>query len=116
MWMREAQPEGRARAAKPEVEDCTEEGDGGGAWPGGAGPRGGARSSDGGRGRAAALSHGCRGRRPQVFPPGSTGIRSDQISRSVVSDSLRPHESQHARPPCPSPSPGVHSDSRPSSQ
>ena len=40
-------------------------------------------------------------------------IRSDQISRSVVSDSLRPHESQHARPPCPSPTPGVHSDSRP---
>ena len=34
---------------------------------------------------------------------------------SVVSDSLRPHESQHARPPCPSPTPGVHSDSRPSS-
>ena len=32
---------------------------------------------------------------------------------SVVSDSLRPHESQHARPPCPSPSSGVHSDSRP---
>ena len=43
-------------------------------------------------------------------------IRSDQISRSVVSDSLRPHESQHASPPCPSPTPGVHSDSRPSSQ
>ena len=41
---------------------------------------------------------------------------SDQISCSVVSDSLRPHESQHARPPCPSPTPGVHSDSRPSSQ
>ena len=36
-----------------------------------------------------------------------------QFSCSVVSDSLRPHESQHARPPCPSPSPGVHSDSRP---
>ena len=35
-------------------------------------------------------------------------IRSDQISRSVVSDSLRPHELQHARPPCPSPTPGVH--------
>ena len=33
-----------------------------------------------------------------------------------MSDSLRPHESQHARPPCPSPIPGVHSDSRPSSQ
>ena len=42
--------------------------------------------------------------------------RSDQISRSVVSDSFRPHESQHARPPCPSPTPGVHSDSRPSSE
>ena len=40
-------------------------------------------------------------------------IRLDQISRSVVSDSLRPHESQHARPPCPSPTPGVHSDSPP---
>ena len=40
-------------------------------------------------------------------------IRSDQISRSVMSNSLRPHESQHARPPSPSPTPGVHSDSRP---
>ena len=35
---------------------------------------------------------------------------------SVVSDSLRPHESQQARPPCPSPTPGVHWDSGPSSQ
>ena len=43
-------------------------------------------------------------------------IRSDQISCSVMSDSLRLHESQHARPPCPSPTPRVHSDSRPSSQ
>ena len=43
-------------------------------------------------------------------------IRSDQISHSVVSDSLRPHESQHTRPPCPSPTPRVHSDSRPSSR
>ena len=43
-------------------------------------------------------------------------ISSVQFSRSVVSDSLRPHESQLARPPCPSPTPGVHSDSRPSSQ
>ena len=34
-------------------------------------------------------------------------ISSVQFSRSVVSDSLRPHESQHARPPCPSPTPGV---------
>ena len=41
---------------------------------------------------------------------------SVQFSRSVVSDSLRPHESQHARPPCLSPTPGVHSDSHPSSQ
>ena len=43
-------------------------------------------------------------------------ISSVQFSRSVVSDSLRPHELQHTRPPCPSPTPGVHSDSRPSSQ
>ena len=42
-------------------------------------------------------------------------ISSVQFSRSVMSDSLRPNESQHARPPCPSPSPEVHSDSRPSS-
>ena len=41
---------------------------------------------------------------------------SDQISCSVVSNSLRPHESQHARPPCPTPTPGVHWDSRPSGQ
>ena len=34
----------------------------------------------------------------------------------VMSDSLWPRESQHARPPCPSPTPGVHSNSRPSSQ
>ena len=39
-----------------------------------------------------------------------------QFSRSVTSDSLRPHESQHARPPCPSQTPGVHLDSRPSNQ
>ena len=39
-----------------------------------------------------------------------------QFSHSVVSNSLRPHESQHSRPPCPSPTPGVHSDSRSSSQ
>ena len=41
---------------------------------------------------------------------------SVQFSRSVVSNYLRPHESQHTRPPCLSPTPGVHSDSRPSSQ
>ena len=43
-------------------------------------------------------------------------LSSVQFSRSVMSDSLRPHESQHARPPCPSPTPGVHSDSHPLSQ
>ena len=42
----------------------------------------------------------------------SFSFSSVQFSCSVVSDSLRPHESQHARPPCPR----VHSDSRPSSQ
>ena len=58
-----------------------------------------------------------------VFLPGKShgqrslvGYSTVQFSRSVVSDSLLPHESQHARPPCPSPTPGVHSDSRPSSQ
>ena len=45
--------------------------------------------------------------RPCIMP-------SVQFS-SVASDSLRPHESQHTRLPCPSPSPGVHSDPRPSS-
>ena len=39
-----------------------------------------------------------------------------QFSRSVMSNSLRPHELQHARPPCPSPTLGVHSDSHPSSR
>ena len=48
--------------------------------------------------------------------PYPESVRSDQISRSVMSDSLQPHKSQHARPPCPSPTPGVHPDSRPSSQ
>ena len=37
-------------------------------------------------------------------------ISSVQFSRSVMSDSLRPHELQHARPPCPSPTPRVHSN------
>jgi len=41
---------------------------------------------------------------------------SVQFSRSVVSNSLQPHESQHTRPPCPSPTPRAHSNSRPSSQ
>ena len=65
---------------------------------------------------------------PVLLPGESHGERSltifsswppqshPQFSRSVVSDSLRLHESQHARPLCPSPAPGVHSDSCPSSQ
>ena len=46
----------------------------------------------------------------------SVQFSSVQFSHSVVSNSLRPHELQHARPPCPSPTPGVHSDSHPSIQ
>ena len=44
------------------------------------------------------------------------GYSSAQFSRSVVSDSLRPNELQHSRSPFPSPTPGVHSNSCPSSQ
>ena len=64
--------------------------------------------------------------RPLGFPGKSTGVGchclfwhnvcSVQFSRSIVSDSLQPHESQHARPPYPSPTPGVYSNSCPSSQ
>ena len=60
-----------------------------------------------------------------VFPPLTEDMQfemdklhfsSVQFSHSVVSDSLRSHELQHARLPCPSQTPGVHSDSCPSSQ
>ena len=44
----------------------------------------------------------------------SVQFSSVQFSRSVVSDSLQPHEPQHARPPSPSPTPGVYSNSCPS--
>ena len=43
-------------------------------------------------------------------------LGSLQLGPSVMSDSLRPHESQQARPPCPSPTPGVYSYSCPSSR
>ena len=46
----------------------------------------------------------------------STFLSSVQFSRSVMSDSLQPHESQHARPPCPSPTPRVYPNSGPSSR
>ena len=41
-------------------------------------------------------------------------IGSVQVSHSLMSNSLQPHESQHSRPPCPSPTPGVYSNSCPS--
>ena len=50
-----------------------------------------------------------------AFSLSSFQFSSVQFSHSVMSDSLRPHESQYTRPPCPSPSPRVHSDSCPSS-
>ena len=50
------------------------------------------------------------------FNPLVLVTKSVQFSCSVVSDFLWPHESHHARPPCPLPTPGVHSNSRPSSQ
>ena len=46
----------------------------------------------------------------------SMNLSCVQFSHSVMSDSLWPHKSQHARPPCPSPTPGVHSNSCPSSR
>ena len=45
-----------------------------------------------------------------------SSLLSVQFSRSVMSDSLQPHELQHARPSCPSPTPGVHPNSCPSSR
>ena len=48
--------------------------------------------------------------------PWNLNLSSVQFSRSVVSDFLQPRESQHARTPCPSPTPGIHSNSHPSSQ
>ena len=49
-------------------------------------------------------------------PPIELSFSSVQFSPSVGSNSLWPQELQHARPPCPLPTPGVHSSSRPSSQ
>ena len=57
-----------------------------------------------------------RNTKPSLVLPDDQGSLSFQFSRSVVSDSLQPHESQHARPPCPSPTPGVYSNSCPSSR
>ena len=51
-----------------------------------------------------------------MLQPDSWNEYSVQFSRSVTSDSLRPHEPQHARPPFPSPNPRVHANSCPLSQ
>ena len=51
-----------------------------------------------------------------VRAKGWSGEDSVQFSRSLMSDSLRPHELQHARSPCPSPTPGVHPNPCPMSQ
>ena len=45
-----------------------------------------------------------------------SSLISIQFSRSAMSNSLQPHESQHSRPPCPSPTPGVYTNSCPSSR
>ena len=58
-----------------------------------------------------------KGKRIGHWKMNSPGLFSSvHFSHSVTSDSLRPHESQHIRPPCPSPAPGVHSNSCPWSQ
>ena len=51
-----------------------------------------------------------------LHSPSAVIFSSVQFSRSVVSDSLQPHELQHSRPPCRSPTPGIHWNSRPSSR
>ena len=70
-------------------------GSGQGAWVGSGPPRG----------------PGSRRGQHLFSGPKVNQFSSVQFSHSVMPDSLRPHESQHARPPCPSPTPGVHSDS-----
>ena len=55
-------------------------------------------------------------RRTQDKSNDAWGTEKDQLSRSVMSDSLWTHELQHTRPPCPSPAPGVYSNSCPLSQ
>ena len=57
-----------------------------------------------------------KGKKKKNFQLESWRKCSVQFSCSVVSDSLQPHEPQHARPPCPSPTPGAHPNSHPLSQ
>ena len=56
--------------------------------------------------------HGLESKKQVI--PGYNVLSSVQFSGSVVSDSVWHHELQHARPPCPSPTPGIHSNSCPS--
>ena len=53
---------------------------------------------------------------PALGPGTCRWISPVQFSHSVVSDSLRPHGLQHAWPPCPPPTPGIYSNSCPSSR
>ena len=63
------------------------------------------------------VSPALRSRFFTTVPPGKTNtLYSVQFSHSVVSDSLWPHESQHARPPCPSPTPRIYPNPCPSSR
>ena len=70
--------------------------------------------------REQTYGHGERGGEGEMYGESNTEtyiqFSSVQFSPSVMSDSLRAHELQHARPPCPSPTPGVHSNSCPSSR
>ena len=51
-----------------------------------------------------------------IAPHSCAPVSSVQFSHSVVSNSLEPHELQHATPPCPSPTPGIHPNPCPLSQ
>ena len=74
--------------------------------------RGGWGSQSGDRG----LEFSRRRKEQTFFSSTSLQFSSVHFSHSVVSDSLRLRELQHARPPCPSPTPGIHSNSHPSSR
>ena len=58
----------------------------------------------------------CDSRQPDEQKWNKIPLSSVQFTHSVISDSLRPHETQHARPPCPSPTPGVYPNSCPLTQ
>ena len=68
------------------------------------------------QGKVQSKAPGCVSGAPRTTRVKAKMYQSVQFSHSVMSDSLRPHESQHARPPCPSQTPGVYSNSCPSSR